>query len=981
MMENVDDILRLSPVQEGMLYHSIANPSAGVYVTQVCCRLLGQLDRDRLAQAWLRVIQRYSVLRAAIVWEGGIDHPVQVIRSRVQPLWAFHDNTCVSPDEQRSRFESFLQQDRAEGFVLDSAPLMRFALMQTAAAEHQFVWTIHHLLTDGWSTQLVFNEALHNYESAAADSMSGPPTCTWRDYIAWREAQDVEKARGYWSGQLTDVAPPLELQLPLSAAAARADSERIRLESELSEATTFQLATFARQSRVTLNSIAQGLWAVLLNRYSGEEDVVFGATVSGRPADLAGVEAAVGPFINTLPARVSVNLDGEFLPWLRGLQQRQLEAIEFQSTSLTDIHRWCEITPGGSLFESILVFENYPRDKGNASAVLRVADLDHREYSHYPLALLVVPGDRLRLIIIGDPSRFAESQLDQLLRHLVELFSAVATGNVKRMRDLPLLEADERRRLMSVCLAMEPIPYDGLARPSISNGLTHSTALEGHLTPGSRHLLGDTESINSAADGCWHQQFERQVELTPEAVAVSSDGRQLTYAQLNHRANQLARHLQHRGVKQDTLVGLFVRRSVGLIVGILGIMKSGAGYVPVDPDYPAERIRQTFDDAGVKFVVSDVTQPSLRKGESLEFICLRSTEIDSQSRQNPPPASGPNSTAYVIFTSGTTGRPLGVRITHANLMHSTLARCEYYRDPVETFLLLSSVAFDSSVAGIFWTLASGGNLVVPADRESADATRLAVLASRHRVTHLLCIPSLYQELVGLDSQSFESLQVAIVAGEACPASLPPQHFSRLPTTRLFNEYGPTEATVWCTVYEMDPQREYARVPIGAAIPRTQLLVVDSKLQPVPTGVRGELVIAGAGVSPGYLQRSETKQHRFTQITIAPGRTLRVYRTGDRVRYGVDGDLEFLGRLDQQVKIRGYRIEPAEIENALRQHKDVHDAVVVARAARAAKEPEVVPDQLHQRMQSLTAAQANRLLTRVQSLSDEEVEQLLNGEAV
>ncbi len=494
---------------------------------------------------------------------------------------------------------------------------------------------------------------------------------------------------------------------------------------------------------------------------------------------------------------------------------------------------------------------------------------------------------------------FTSSTIKQWMEHFQTLLEAIVRNPQQPISCLPLLRKAEKHQLL----------------------------IEWNDAPGDRSKF---QAI--------HHWFEHQATQTPDTVALTCGDDALTYEQLNLRANQLAHHLLERGVGPDALVGICVERSLDIVVGILGILKAGGAYVPLDPAYPKERLAFMLADAQVSILVTQQNVLSQLPETSLELVCLDADwpEIAQENCENPAQQARPDNLAYVIYTSGSTGNPKGVLVSHRNLLHSTAARLDYYPEPVTRYLLLSSFAFDSSVAGIFWTLCTGGTLVIPAYAVQKDPQQLTQLIAQERISHLLCLPSLYGLCLESlrDSDSLASLQVVIVAGEVCPPALITQHHSSLKDTALYNEYGPTEATVWATVHRCTPQPEDTTVPIGRPIPNTQIYLLDSHLQPVPIGGAGELYIGGAGVTRGYWNRPELTQQRFIPNPFETARAAfgdyRLYKTGDLVRYRSDRTLEFLGRTDDQVKIRGFRIELGEIESALSHHPAVQQAAVVAR---------------------------------------------------
>ena len=427
--------------------------------------------------------------------------------------------------------------------------------------------------------------------------------------------------------------------------------------------------------------------------------------------------------------------------------------------------------------------------------------------------------------------------------------------------------------------------------------------------------------------------IEQQAQKQPDQLAVIGVDKSYTYGEIDRRANQLARHLRQLGVGAGTIVGLCVERSADMILGILGILKAGGAYLPLDPTYPLKRLAFMLEDAGATVIVThqDYTE-RLPAGNDTKPVCL-DTQWDQIAKHSTEPISNSadgDHLAYVIYTSGSTGKPKGVPITHKNLVHSTLARLNYYPVPVQRFLLLSSFAFDSSVVGIFWSLCQGGTLVLPEQRIEQDIVGLADLIQQQAISHTLCLPTLYNLLLRYaNPNQLTSLQTVIVAGEVCPKDLVQAHHERLPKTQLYNEYGPTEGTVWSTVYEVPAQFHGIQVPIGKPIANTQAFILDPHLRPVPIGVKGELYIGGIGLAQGYLNRPDLTADRFIDHTFENGVEVRLYRTGDLARFQPDGNIVFLGRADDQVKIRGYRIELAEIEASLQAHSDIREAAVLA----------------------------------------------------
>ena len=892
-MENVADIYPLTPVQQGMLFHTLSEPESEVYFEQIRCNLIGNLNIARLKSAWDFVIDHYPALRTAFLWEK-LENPLQIVRQTVSPSWEVFDWRQELTD-QDTKLDKLAQNHRQKGFDLASAPLMRFVLIQFDDQSHHFIWNFHHLLLDGWSTHQVFYDAFNIYEMLCKNQRPFlPPTKPFRNYIAWLKKQDLDIAEKYWRKRLAGFSAPTPFQVDRndSTAAIRYGESKI----ELSTSTSAALQQFAQQSRVTLNTVVQGAWALLLSRYSGQDDVVFGNIGSGRPLDLPGVEKMVGMFINTLPVRVKLSHEQHLVTWLQAIQQRQLETRRYEYSPLVKVQQWSDIAPGLALFDSIVVFENYPVREAAAQHSLQIRNIQYRELSNYPLAILIYPGERLRILTIYNSNRFEPDTVARLLNHLQTILAVMAVQSPTTLADIPMLEKGERDQLLA---------------------------------------KWNQTAIPIESDEPVFQAVGNHAAQKPNAKVIIAQDGVLTYGQFEERTNQLAHLLIEKGVKPGTAVGLFSERSVMLLVGIIGIQKAGGCYVPLDPGYPASRISVILEDSHAPMIVAQRKIAGDLPETGAEIIQLdpQFSMLDGFSTATPNTAVGLDDLAYIIYTSGSTGKPKGVMVTHGNLLSSTAAREATYKDPIGRYLLLSSFAFDSSVAGIFWTLYSGGTLVLPAPDDEKDVSKLATIIEREQVTHTLALPSLYRLLLTYAPEgSLASLQVAIVAGEMCPPDLGKMHYSLLPQSTLYNEYGPTEATVWCSVYKLPADGDGGVVPIGRPIANSQLYILDRRRQPVPMGIPGELYVGGAGVTPGYWNNEPLTEARFPILAIdGYGEIGRVYRTGDLARWRPDGEIEFLGRVDDQVKIRGYRIEPGEIEALLRQYPPVADTAVVGKA--------------------------------------------------
>ena len=964
-MKNVSDIYPLTAAQSGILFHTLFQKGSdknqesekqqsdrsirrGVYVNQFTCQLTGQVDPALFKQAWVQIVERHAVLRTAILWEG-LDQPLQVVRTSVELPWQLLD--WRTERAQSEKLQDFLRSDRTQEFNLAQAPLLRVALIRLTDDTYQFIWSNHHILYDGWSLLLVWQNVLSVYAALNnGEEIDLPEPRPFRDYIAWSQQQDMQAAETFWRSQLKGFSAPTPLPAA-STGTIRSDRPYQQQSICLDTDFTQQLKMFGRQHRLTLNTLVQGAWALLLHHYSDgdrpaderEYLVTYGSVVSGRPAALSGVESMVGLFINTLPVAVPVRPEQSLLSWLQQRQQQLLEIRQHETAPLSDIQRWInredddKAAAGSTLFESIVAFENMTVAAAPALE-FQVGDRQYLEQSNYPLALLIFPQgteetgttQQLDVRLLYDVDRFEKDAIARLLRHLTSLLTAFVTSPSASLSELPRITEADR----------------ALTIPTRRDYPAHS---------------------------CIHQLIEAQVNKTPQATALVFGDRQLSYRALNQQANQLALKLREQGISAGDFVALCLPRSLSLCVAILAILKAGAAYVPLDPTYPKSRIAYCLKDTQPQLLVTERTVDLPETGVAclyLDGLSLDGSPDDSSLGArvipNPPNIAKPTNPAYVIYTSGSTGQPKGVVVSHQNLVHSTTARFQVYSEPVERFLLLSSIAFDSSIAGLFWTLCQGGSLVLAPRRIEQDLQQLTALIEQQRITHTLCVPTLYTLLLNhADSAQLASLKTVIVAGEACSRTLAQQHALRLPAAELYNEYGPTEATVWATAYRVPPVLSPGPVAIGVPISNASVQLLSAKGKSVPVGAIGEIYIGGDGVSQGYLNQPEKTAAAFVRIEGQP-----FYRTGDFGRYRSDGTLEWLGRCDRQVKIRGYRIELGEIEDVLRLQPGVQSAVVVARdtqidSLRTNDTVDSSVERLVEALAKLPAEQANALLVTVE----------------
>ena len=880
----VEDLYPLSPMQQGMLFHSLYQQNSGDYINQMRLDVEG-LDPQRFREAWQAALDAHEVLRSGFLWQGALEKPLQLVRKRVEVPFSVHD--WRDRADLAEALDALAAGEAGLGFELAEAPLLRLVLVRTGERRHHLIYTNHHILMDGWSNSQLLGEVLQRYRGETPSRSDG----RYRDYIAWLQRQDAGRTEAFWKQRLQRLGEPT-LLVPAFAHGVRGAEGHADRYRQLDVTTSQRLAEFAREQKVTLNTLVQAAWLILLQRYTGQDTVAFGATVSGRPAELRGIEEQIGLFINTLPVVASPCPEQPLGDWLQAVQGENLALREFEHTPLYDIQRWAGQV-GEALFDNILVFENYPVSAALAEETptdMRIDALSNQEQTHYPLTLLVSAGETLELHYSYSRQAFDEAAIECLAERLERLLLGMCENPGASLGELDSLAAAERYQLL-----------EGW----------NATAAEYPLQRGV------------------HRLFEEQVERTPTAPALAFGEERLDYAELNRRANRLAHALIERGIGADRLVGVAMERSIEMVVALMAILKAGGAYVPVDPEYPEERQAYMLEDSGVQLLLSQ-SHLKLPLAQGVQRIDLDQADawLENHAENNPGIELNGENLAYVIYTSGSTGKPKGAGNRHSALSNRLCWMQQAYGLGVgDTVLQKTPFSFDVSVWEFFWPLMSGARLVVAAPGDHRDPAKLVALINREGVDTLHFVPSMLQAfLQDEDVASCTSLKRIVCSGEALPADAQQQVFAKLPQAGLYNLYGPTEAAIDVTHWTCVEEGKDA-VPIGRPIANLACYILDGNLEPVPVSVLGELYLAGQGLARGYHQRPGLTAERFVASPFVAGE--RMYRTGDLARYRADGVIEYAGRIDHQVKLRGLRIELGEIEARLLEHPWVREAAVLA----------------------------------------------------
>ena len=704
-----------------------------------------------MEKTWEALVQRHSALRCSILWED-LDEPLQAIHRRVSVPWQHLDWRAMSVVEQAQSFEEWKNLDRRRGFVIDLPPLMRMTLIRLQEERYWLVWTSHHAVADGWSVSVLLEEMCELYSGLDGGELPAlPPAFAYSSHIGWLGSRDMAAAKTYWRETLAGFTEPTELQTPrptASSASIGHGSVRRHIDREASLA----LRDLARDCEVSLYTVMQAAWGVILHRYSGRDDVVFGVTVSGRPSQLPGIQSAVGMFVNTLPVRHGFYRETVLRDWLRELQSRSAGFMAHEFAPLPRVKEWSDVPGGTELFDSILVMTNYPTgsaDVGVASSWSAV-EVDVVHYSNFGLALDITPGEKTEVKLVYDARVYSEKTARQLLGDFTRVLQDFVTG-----LDQPVFSIGPPGAADTRLLIDEWGRGDALSSPPV-----------------------DVLDL-----------FRHQVAQKPDTIAVCCGTDQLSYAELDSAASRVAGLITQSGCEAGCRIAVYLERGVEFVTTVLAILKVGGVYVTVDPLSPPARIVHILDDSGCRLVIArdELATAVAELGPPVMRLDDPGSSVTAVTGH---PAEDHAGLAYVIYTSGSTGEPKGVAVTRANLAFSNRARTDFYGDDPGCFLLLSTFSFDSSVAGLFWSLCTGGKLVISEYRLEQDMRALGATMASHGVTHTLCLPSLYRFMLKhLEPASMDALRVLILAGETLTPALVREHRKILPNTRLYNQYG------------------------------------------------------------------------------------------------------------------------------------------------------------------------------------------------
>ncbi|MSO00265.1 non-ribosomal peptide synthetase [Bacillus paralicheniformis] len=891
--EHVQDIYYLSPMQEGMLFHTLLHPGQGFYIEQISMQVKGSFQKDILEKSMNVIIGRYDIFRTVFVHEK-MKRPVQVVLKERSFQAEEIDLSGLSEAEQNERIEDYKRKDKEKGFNLSKDIPMRTAVFKKGQDRYEWVWSYHHILLDGWCFGIVVQELFEVYNALRENKpYSLGPVKPYKDYIKWLESQDKQRSLAYWEHHLDG----FEGQTTFSEQRKKpeqAGNQPEELLFTLPKEDTEAFTQLAKAHHTTLSTALQAVWSVLLSRYQRSRDLIFGTVVSGRPADIQGVEHMVGLFINVVPKRVTFGAQTTFTELVAELQKQALEAEPHQYMPLYDIQSHIAAP---NLIDHIIVFENYPLQEANKQQEEKnlgftMEDITVFEKSNYDLNLLASPGEEMLLKLAYNRNVFEPSFILQLKEQLLTAIREIIRNPEQALDDICVVTKKEKERLLREFNGQVQRKQTGLTIP---------------------------------------QWFEQCAEALPEQPAVSAAGRTLTYRELNEQANKVAHLLRKKNVGRGEPVALLFRRSPEMVIAIFAVLKAGGAYLPIDPEYPEARIQYMLEDSGA---VCMLTQEELaEQAASLSFhqntILIDDPAVSAESGRNLEIAAGPDDLAYIMYTSGTTGKPKGNLTTHANITRVVKETNYISLSEKDTLLSLSNYAFDGFTFDVYGALLNGAKLVVADQATILHIGKLTETIQKENITVMFVTTALFNLLVDAGTEWMKGIRKVLFGGERSSVSHVKKAFAAMGPDRIIHVYGPTETTVFATFYPVNRIEDSAvSIPIGKPINETNayILTENNRLQPI--GAVGELCLSGTGVSRGYLNRPELTAEKFAPHPFNSGETM--YRTGDLARWLPNGNIDFVGRIDDQMKIRGHRIELGEIEEELMRCQGVKEAVVIAK---------------------------------------------------
>ena len=901
--KNIEDILALAPMQEGILFHYLSNPKSKQYFEQLNLKLNGPFDLDILKKAWNFVAENNEILRTLFRWDK-LEKPVQIILKNYEIPVRYYDYSIQEETIKLKKLEEIKLKDRNESLDISEEPF-RITFCKLESDCFEMIISNHHILYDGWSNAILLKEFFDAYKAMyQGQNPIRPVKNRYREFIKWQKNHETDLHKKYWTEYLKGFENKTLLPWDKKN---QENTENGRIFTlSLSNDKSEQIKNFARECKVALATILYSAWGILLQRFNNADDVIFGTTVSGRTAKIKDIENIAGLFINTPPLRIKLR-DGEnALDFLNKTENSIRERGTFENISLSKIKEWSSLNSSDTLFDSIMVIENYPLDKqlGNANSLIKITDFSMFEMTNFDIAVAVSVFDNIEIKFIYNGNKFYSKTIELMGEYFQNIIINIIDNPQCKVADIEILTCDQRNWLIN----------------SYNNTTT--------FYPREKTLS---------------QLFEEQVRRVPENIALVFEDRQITYRELNDKANKFARILRNKGVGEESIVGLLLERSFEMITAILGVLKAGGAYLPIDPEYPSERIVSIINDSGSKVVVTqnEIYEKSsfseYFRDSSIEILLMNGadTEFENESPENLECINTSDNSAYVMYTSGSTGLPKGTLTMHHNI--SRVVKNTNYIDITDkdTLLQLSNYAFDGSTFDIFGALLNGAKLVLVSKKSLLDMEKLSQIIREQNISVFFVTTALFNTLVDVNVECFKNVRKVLFGGERVSVPHVRKAFGYMGSGRMIHVYGPTESTVFASFYPIDKvDSEAITIPIGKPLANTRLYIVDKNNKLQPFGAQGELCISGDGLAKGYLNRPELTAEKFVYDPFwnenGQGKRELMYKTGDLVKWLPDGSIEFLDRIDTQVKLRGFRIELGEIEASLLHYNGIKEAVVLAK---------------------------------------------------
>ncbi|WP_298510513.1 non-ribosomal peptide synthetase [uncultured Kordia sp.] len=894
-VKNIKDIYKLAPLQEGILFHSLMDKTSSAYVEQSTYQLGGGVNVAFIEKSFNELLRRHDILRTVFKYDK-TNVPLQAILKERKIEFRFEDIRSIKDSEDQKAFiEDFKARDKSRGFDLNRDVLMRIAVLKATDTEYYLIWTFHHIIMDGWSRGVLIEEFYKIYNSfQSKQPIKMSHVQPYGAYIKWLEKQDLKKSYAFWKNYLVNY----DAGASIPKSVIDTDEKEYNageIDLKIDKTLTHNLKTYAKENLVTLNTVIQSLWGILLGKYNNTKDIVFGSVVSGRPAEIAGIESMVGLFINTLPVRISYTQNQTFTDFLKKTQKEAISSEPHHMCKLAEIQQISGLD--NTLLDHILVFESYPvseqiaslNDQTNIeednSLKLEISGVESFEQTNYNFNVIVFPGEELIIKFLFNKNVYNEDLVNNITVHIENLLKQICSQPTVTIDELVVLSDSEKESILTE--------------------------------------FNDTKSTYPK-DKCISEIFEEQVAKNPHAPAMVCEGKTLSYQEANEQSNQIAHYLRTNfSIRPDDIVGIIANRSEKTLLLILGIIKAGGAYLAIDPSYPAQRISYIVEQSGLKALIigDDVEIPSEIKGLQLEEVL---EEIKNYPTHNPEIINTSRDLAYVIYTSGSTGVPKGVQVEHYSVSRLVINTNFIQLSNTDRLLPSATTSFDVSTFEIWGMLLNGGSIYIYKKETILEASELEHNLKKDKINILWLSSSLFNEMCDISPTMFSDLKYLLVGGER----LSPSHINKAkkanPSLCIINGYGPTENTTFSTCHQIDKIYKHS-IPIGKPIANSTAYVFDEQMALVPVGGIGEILVGGDGLARGYLNNEELTNEKFITNPFKEGE--RLYKTGDIGRLMPGGIIEYIGRIDFQIKLRGYRIERDEIITILEELPEIEKAVV------------------------------------------------------